>query len=368
VNYTLIIPTFNRPALLAALLTHLRRSNADFAVIVLDSSAEEVKRQNALTIAGSGLNVSHQLFPESTIAQQKWAQGFHLAATRYASLCADDDILFLDGLQACVAALEKDSAVTICDGVYLKFEPKGVEVALQIEYDGPSVDQESLNARMSHRLNKYEATTYAVFRTEAARKVFDGCMETPSPMFWELFTSLAPLGIGKHKRLPCVYLARSAGPPFETSGRKQWHPQLWVRDNPEEMLAHFLDYLKTLAAFISRIDNTTITWRDVAIYHKNFFKNAHVELRFNRSGDPEVLPGRRPVFDSLSSRITAFRRRLIVEQGDIYGHLGISTEIPSSVLDCLNAYCSTNIRLASVWEVMSKSSLTSRLARTYRIL
>jgi hypothetical protein len=135
VDYTLVIPTFNRPSLLAALLAHLRRSGADFPILILDSSAGEAQRQNASAIADSGLNVSHRLFPETMAPDQKLKQGFHLVTTLYASLCADDDLLFVEGLRACVRVMERDPFVAICDGVYLNFEPARASVALRIEYE-----------------------------------------------------------------------------------------------------------------------------------------------------------------------------------------------------------------------------------------
>jgi glycosyltransferase domain-containing protein len=334
-DYTLIIPTFNRPSLLAALLVHLRRSSAVFPIIVLDSSAEEAKQQNAIAIADSGLVVSHRLFPQNTTVQQKFAQGFHLATTRYASLCADDDVLFIEGLRDCVAKLEADPIVAICDGVYLNFNPKPDHIALQIEYDGPSADQDSPLVRMSRRLDRYEATTYAVFRTEVARKVFDGCAEIPSSLFWELFTSLAPLGIGKHIRLPSIYLGRRGGSPSESL--KRWHPLLWMKDDPEELFVHFSRYLKLLAAFVSMHGNSAVTWQRIAFLHPTYFRKECPDFRLKGLDDPLLAAPPLTISEKVWDRMAYYWHNR--NKGGFRGRSDLLTRIPARTQRELRDYC-----------------------------
>jgi hypothetical protein len=220
-------------------------------------------------------------------------------------------------------------------------------------------------------LDCYEATTYAVIRTDAALKVFDRGADIPSPMFWELFTTLAPLGIGKHVRLQCVYLARSAGAPFESVKRKQWHPELWSRDDPTEMSAHFVNYLKTLAEFIPRENAATITWRDLATVHRNFFRRQHVDLMLTESGDPQFSTRPALIFEKALETTRYHRKRLILEEGDLRLRLGLFSEIPTKVLEDMQIYCSSKIHLSSVSEVISDYAravaLPSRLMRLWRI-
>jgi glycosyltransferase domain-containing protein len=340
VDYTLIIPTFNRPSLLGTLLAHLRRSGANFPIIVLDSSADEVKQQNAVAIANSGLAVSHRLFPENTTVQQKFAQGIHLATTRYASLCPDDDVLFVDGLHECLATLKANPAVAICDGVYINFNPKPECIALQIEYDGPSADQDSPLVRMSRRLDRYEATTYAVFRTEVACKVFDGCAKIPSSLFWELFTSLAPLGIGKHIRLPSIYLGRRGGSPSESL--KRWHPLLWLKDDPEELFVHFSKYLKLLAAFVSTHGNTAVTWQHIAFLHPTYFRKECPELTLKGFVDPLLAIPRRTLCENVCDRIASYWKPRIVDKHGFRGRSDLFARIPARTLRELREYCASS--------------------------
>jgi glycosyltransferase domain-containing protein len=339
VDYTLIIPTFNRPSLLATLLLHLRKSQADFPIIILDSSAEEAKQQNAVAITNSGLAVSHQLFPEDTMPQQKFAQGFHLATTRYASLCPDDDILFVDGLRACVGALEADPTVAICEGVYLNFDPKPDRIVLHIEYDGPSVNQDSAVARMSHRLDRYEPATYSVFRADVGRKVFDACVEIPSSLFWELFTSLGPLAIGKHIRLPDIYLARRAGAPSKFL--KRWHPLFWLKDDPEELFAHFSKYLKVLAAFVATHGNAAVTWRDVAFLHPTYFRKECPDIKLKGLADPLLGAPRPRFYERLYGGIVYRWKLRATYRGGFRRCFDLFAPAPARTLRELRIYCSS---------------------------
>jgi hypothetical protein len=242
----------------------------------------------------------------------------------------------------------------MCDGVYLSFNPTPDYVALRVEYDGLSTDQESTIKRMSRRLDSYEATTYAVFPTLLARKVYDGCAEISSALFWELFTSLAPLGIGKHRRLSCVFQARSAGPFVK---RNRWHPQLWSRDDPAEMADHCERYLKALADFISSDKMAAFSWRDIATVHRNYFKNEGLEMMFNESGKLLFSHRKRTIIQNVHSRTVSFKRRLIVKQGNIGGRLGLFSEIPQKTFEELRSYCALDLHLASIREVIFNSSL-----------
>jgi glycosyltransferase domain-containing protein len=371
VDYTLIIPTFNRPSQLAALLAHLRRSSAHFPIIIIDSSAEEVREQNAVAIAASGLSISHKLFPESTTPQKKFAEGFRRVETRYASLCPDDDIVFVAGLQACVSAMKVDPTLAICDGPYLSFNPLPAHVDIRIEYDGPSIDQDTPITRMSRRLAKFEAATYAVFRIGVARAVFEGCSELPSSMFWEMFTSLASLAIGKHKRISCAYMARRTGQAFESTERKRWHPLLWARQDPEEMSDHFVIYMARLSEFIANNPRGGVKWPDIAIDHQSFFKNGRVELTFSGTGAPQFSIRQQAILEQTLTNISNQRKRLVVKQGNLSGRLGFCLEIPTETLADVSAYCASSVYLVPVWKVARNccylvASHPARVWRTYR--
>jgi hypothetical protein len=260
-----------------------------------------------------------------------------LATTQYASLCPDDDLLFVEGLRKSVATLETDPNVAVCDGLYPNFDPKGAHIALQTEYDGPSADQDSPLVRMSRRLDRYEAATYAVFRTDVARKVFDGCKEIPSSLFWELFTTLSPLGIGKHIRLPSVYLARRAGSPSEFL--KRWHPLLWLQEDPEELFNHFVKYSKLLADFVSAAGTAAPAWRDIAFLHPTYFRKECPDLTLKGLADPRLAIRRRTIWERIRGRIATYLRPRTIDKDGFRGRADLLAQTSKQTLRELREYC-----------------------------
>ena len=108
-DFTLIIPTYNRARLLAALLSYLETEKADCHVLVLDSSRPEVMAANRARVAASSLDIEFVEFPE-LMPEEKWRQGIHKVSTPYCALCADDDLIILDGLRRCLDALRDNPA------------------------------------------------------------------------------------------------------------------------------------------------------------------------------------------------------------------------------------------------------------------
>ena len=275
----MIIPTFNRPKQLKALLHHLRRQGADFLVIVLDSSASEHIRFNETNIRYCGLSVEHRVMPVGTEPRRKFEFAFYAAKTTYASLCPDDDVVFVGAIRASVAALAADSRAVTCDGRYLSFGRGGV----QVEYDAPAIDGSPLE-RIWKRLARYEPSVYAVWRRTVACGAFSSALRFESDMFWEVFLGLYPLIHGRHLRLPVDYMARATGPLMEDMPRQRWHPYMWAKTDPEDMMRHFIIYLGMLS------NEAKLHPARLMAAHVRFFRNERVDLgqKFTIR-DPTVL-------------------------------------------------------------------------------
>src|SRR5262245_52831411 len=105
-RFTLLIPTYNRPAYLRSLLGYLAARRFSYPVRVLDSSSGEALAQNRGTIAGVALEIRHAVYDSAIPFFKKLEAGVLSVETRYCALCADDDILtsdldpFLDALEA----------------------------------------------------------------------------------------------------------------------------------------------------------------------------------------------------------------------------------------------------------------------------
>lgn len=266
---TLLIPTFNRPPTLSRLLDYLK--DETFPILVLDSSSPYNQALNAEVIDHfcEG-NVAHITFSEDTDPRIKWTFGLHVVWTPYVSFCADDDYVYPNAIRQCVAALERDRGATIADGVYMASRGNNVNV----EYDAPSILDETSIARVANLLDHYNPMIYAVWRSDVAVKVFDAALVEKSDHFWELFVGAAPMAFGKRLRLPCVYMTREGGPPFEelNKTRRRWHPLSWTREDPDEIGRWFATYLDCLSAF------TGLSVGELANAHRRFYADQGVQF------------------------------------------------------------------------------------------
>ena len=95
-NHTLVIPTFNRPALLKRLVQYYHKRACSMNLLVLDSSRPEVVGENSKALSLFGESVRHVVFEATEPMASKLSRGLDLVHSRYVSFCADDDLVFLD--------------------------------------------------------------------------------------------------------------------------------------------------------------------------------------------------------------------------------------------------------------------------------
>jgi len=242
-KYSLLIPTFNRPPMLDALLEYLANKEVQFPVFILDSSSNENKTKNREAAKRYHLHVRHLEFEENARFDFKIGSALQEIESDYVSLCADDDIVFINAIEACIGELDRDAELAACHGVYLNFSIGKSEVVLRVEYASPSIDLDDAIRRACQILTQYEALNYAVYRRNVLADVIDAVSRAPQDMFWELFSALVPLVIGKVTRLSVVYYARRAN---VASGRTEFHPATWIAEDPDAFAKAFLEYRQRL--------------------------------------------------------------------------------------------------------------------------
>src|SRR5436309_16120593 len=108
-RYTLLIPTYNRSALLRSLLDYLETRHFEYPIRVLDSSSEPALSENRTTISGSKLDIVHQIYNSTITPNAKFTLGVEAVESAYCSFCADDDVLLTDALPALLDFLESHS-------------------------------------------------------------------------------------------------------------------------------------------------------------------------------------------------------------------------------------------------------------------
>ncbi len=258
-SHTLVIPTFNRSELLEKLLRfYVGHAETSMNILVLDSSEPTTLKINADMIAAvlnivedGSTTLRHLTFPNDLPMAQKLARGLKAVDTEYASFCADDDVVFPSGLAAAVDHLNKDRRTVAVHGLYVSFMPTTeLEIYLQNEYSGVSLDADQSGARIFQLCQRYESLFYAVCRTDQLRNVFDVVGQIESLAFQEFFQSVALLTMGRAIRLPIYYAGRRSGEAAEPD-RDKWQTYYWFADNPGEVLEHYLDFRQRMLGFYS---------------------------------------------------------------------------------------------------------------------
>jgi glycosyltransferase domain-containing protein len=253
-DFTLIIPTHNRAQLLAALLSYLEAENADCRILVLDSSRAEVKAANQARLRASSLDIEFMQFMDETIVE-KWRQGIQNVATPFCALCADDDLVVLDGVQRCLDVLRGNPGAAVAQGFSFTFlpQPDGDLELNNIVYFNPSINDSAPLDRLARLFERYQAPTYGVFRTPILQRIFDSLQSLTSVLSRELLWSALTVIEGQAIRLPCFTYGRSMGP---SAAYEHWHPLEWLCKDPEGLFAEYLRYRELLAAaVIRRSDN-----------------------------------------------------------------------------------------------------------------
>jgi glycosyltransferase domain-containing protein len=253
-DLTLVIPTYNRAHLLAALLSYLEAEKADCHVLVLDSSRPEVVLANRARVAISSLDVEFAEFPDLD-ATEKWRQGIHKVTTPLCALCADDDLVILEGVRRCLGTLRGNPAASAVQGYSFTFlaRPDGDMELNNIVYFSATNDGGSPLARLDKLFQQYQAPSYGIFRTPALQRIFDALRPMTKILARELLWSALTVIDGQLIRLPNFSYGRSMGP---SATYECWHPLEWFCKDPDSLFAQYLPYRELVAAaVIQRPDN-----------------------------------------------------------------------------------------------------------------
>jgi len=234
--YTLLVLTYDRPAMLSRLLDYLERQGADFPVIVLDSSHAEAGQANARRIARSPLSIRHSTHSPDLHPFLKLRAGADLVATPTCSVCADDDLVILPALRRCVVLLARRPDVAVVHGQYFNFSETDTFTLSAITYRSPSLLHSDPLPRLYRMFADYEAVFYGVQRTEMLRAAFRRVAEVHTLLGRELVTAALTALAGKIVRIDDLYYGRSTG---ESLFYESWHPYQILVEAPERLLEDY---------------------------------------------------------------------------------------------------------------------------------
>lgn len=260
-KYTLIVPTYNRPALLRQITTYFTGIRKNMNLLVLDSSSPEVIEKNRAMLRALTPSPRHIIYPHNMPPATKLAAGLREVKTSYVSFCGDDDLVLPDGLQEALDFLDSHPDHACAHGLYLNLREDNSNVHITSEYSGGSIEAGHPGARIFQLLEKYEALFYAVFRTEDLAEIFAGVNQIPSLHYQELFLAVATLIKGKAHRFPRFYAIRRSGPPAQPN-RDHWESHNWFVENRVEYLQHYLAYRDVLQKFYDSNIKSSSSERD----------------------------------------------------------------------------------------------------------
>jgi glycosyltransferase domain-containing protein len=242
------VPTFNRPPDLARLLTSLARQGAPFPVLVLDSSGDEARAANAALVGRLPLEARLLAFEPSITPFEKFWRGAEAVRTEFAALCADDDVVLLDALPPLVRHLQREPGVAAAHGLYFTFYLADHVGLTSLVYAGRSFDGGQPLDRLADLFRRYEAVTYAVYRTAVMRHVLGAVLPLESMLGRELLGGALTVVAGQVARLPILHYGRSLHPsgPYE-----HWHPIDFLVSSPRAMLEDYGRYRRVLLASLA---------------------------------------------------------------------------------------------------------------------
>jgi glycosyltransferase domain-containing protein len=254
-DFTLVIPTHNRPPLLRGLLAYLRKMEVDCSIVVIDSSRPDLRALNVRAIEDSGRAVDYADYSDQT-PHEKWRLGIHRVKTPYCALCADDDIIIAGSINRCLDVLRANSAAAVTQGYSFSFQPmEDQQIELNnVAYYSDSILGGSPLDRLDAMFAHYQACAYGFFRTRLLQTIFDTLRSLSSSLFRELLWSALAATNGQIIRVPCFSYGRSMGP---SHPNEHWHPLEWLCKDPSGFFTEYLRYRDILAsAVLARVDNT----------------------------------------------------------------------------------------------------------------
>jgi glycosyltransferase domain-containing protein len=255
-DFTLVIPTYNRPKPLGALLDYLRAKQSSCRILILDSSQPQPRAANRKVIELAKLKLDYAEFPSEMHPFDKFREGLHGVTTEFCALCADDDLVVLDGVTRCLEALRCNPQASVAQGYSFSFlcHQNGDMDLGNILYFSSTIDDATPLGRLAKLFARYQAATYGNYRTPVLQRIFDTLEPMTSILARELLGSALAAVEGQMIRVPCFSHGRSMD---ASESYQHWHPLEWFAKDPQGLLSEYHFYRELMAeAVLERPDNT----------------------------------------------------------------------------------------------------------------
>lgn len=161
-------------------------------------------------------------------------------------MCADDDIVLLEGLSDAVEFLGDNASYSAAHGFYFDFHEKGKNLYLERwRYSSEDSLHGEPIERISRLLRNYHALTYAVTRTSVAQHAFEGCENLDSILAQELMSGVLCAAEGEVKRLSTPFYGRRNE---RFTQYTNFHPIERIIKSASELFKEYIAYAGALAS------------------------------------------------------------------------------------------------------------------------
>lgn len=173
-SLTLIVPTYNRPALLERCLAHFNLDECALPIVVADGSGPEARAANARVVAelGGDLTIAHVPYAPEIGFAERCALALRDVGTPLVAFHADDDFMFAADLATVAAQLEREPTLAAAQGSMLLVRRQDPLVRV-MPYVYQDVLQPTPMTRLAWHMRSYRPTFYSVHRVWSARKAFE---------------------------------------------------------------------------------------------------------------------------------------------------------------------------------------------------
>ena len=170
--FSLLIPTFNRAALLRRLLSYYTAAQFPHPIIVADSSVDDIRDENRDTISRcAGLHITHRTYESSTETFHKITDALRSIESDAIGLCADDDFLCAEAPARALRLLAQNPEYASVQGRSFIADSTRGSLTLSA-FPQRGVYAKSATLRLRLYFHNPTANFYAIHRTRVLKTAF----------------------------------------------------------------------------------------------------------------------------------------------------------------------------------------------------
>ncbi|MGZ3852774.1 MAG: TIGR00180 family glycosyltransferase [Flavisolibacter sp.] len=302
---SLIIPTHNRHGYLRRILDYY--ATIKIGIVIVDSSEEAFKGHF------DGTTIVYNHYPNMSLPQ-KLRHALNQVKTRFVAMCADDDFIIPEGMEACLKFLNHNKSFVVAQGNNVMYR-KQRDYASAIEINPMYLQQLDFEITYQdplERLNKlfhpYRTIFSAVQYSSVLRKAFENLDPQIKNLYLnEYLTAVIPILSGCYKELNIFYQVRE----FSLTSDDKTTDNLdviYTSDNYGIEFSVYLDYLARRAFEITgleygycrrKIQETFLSFSKQIVIDKRNMQNPNLVKRIGTLIDKVPIYG---------SRIVLYRR------------------------------------------------------------